>query len=247
MEKIKTDKKDTESWVERIYNKVTSPKTIKYCGYIAIGIFFGFIISAVIVAMSVGPYNIVDNWISDLGSFDYTPAPFLLDWALIITGVLLIPFHFYVERYIAPIPHSPDDPPAPHRWTYRLMGLAFFFNMLGSVSMICVGIFSEDRSYGLHMPFSIGLFGSFMLSGIFLGLALMISDRKLVPAPFNYIIGAYGVHGLLLIGGFAGYHLLLETVWQKLWEWISFFGLVAWILPLFFFCLHHARKQLKGK
>ena len=247
MEKVKTDQEKSESWVEGIYNKVTSPKTIKYFGYAALGIFFGFIISAIIVASSVGPYNMIDNWISDMGSFTYTPAPFLLDWALIITGILLIPFHFYVERYIAPIPRSPNDPRAPHRWVYRLMGIAFFFNMLGSISMTCVGIFSEDRSFGLHMPFSIGLFGSFMFSGIFMGLALMISDRKLVPGPWNYLLGAYGVHGLLIVGIFGAYNLILRTMWERLWEWLCFFALVAWILPLFFFCLHHANKQLKGE
>ena len=241
------EKKKSENWVERIYNKVTSPKTIKYGGYLGLVLFFGLMGSAIIVAMLNGPYNIIDNWISDLGSFNHTPAPFLLDSALICTGIILIPFHFYVERYMVPIPRSPDDLPAPHRWSYRLMGMAFFFNMMGSVSMVCVGIFSEDRSYGLHFPFSVALFSSFAFGAIFLGIALTISDRKLVPGPWNYILGAYGIHGLLIIGGFAGYHLFIGTAWEKLFEWIIFFALVAWILPLFFFCLRHAEKQLKGE
>lgn len=236
--------KDEKSWVENIYNIITGPKTIKYVGFIAVILFFGLIGSAIIVAVSVGPYNIIDNWISDMGSFNYTPAPWLLDSALICTGILLIPFHFYTERYLAPIPRRSEELPAPHRWSYRLTGMAFFFNMIGSISMVLVGVFSEDRDYGLHLPFSVALFGSFAFGAIFLGLSLTISDRKLVPSPWNYLLGAYGIHGLLLVGAFAGYNLFMDTSWAKLWEWIIFFALIAWILPLFFFSLRHAEKEL---
>ena len=111
--------------------------------------------------------------------------------------------------------------------------------------MILVGIFSEDRDYGLHLPFSILLFGSFAFGAIFIGLSLTISDRKLVPGPWNYFLGAYGVHGLVLVGGIAGYHLFLDTGMAKFWEWMILFALIAWIVPLFFFSLRHAEKQLK--
>ncbi|MHA1264690.1 MAG: DUF998 domain-containing protein [Candidatus Helarchaeota archaeon] len=234
---------ETISWVEKVYNRFTSPKFIKILGYLATILFFGLMGSAILVATSVGPYNIIDNWISDMGSFSHTPAPWLLDSALIITGILLIPFHFYTEKYLAPIPRTPEELPAPHRWSYRLTGMGFFFNMIGSISMVLVGIFSEDRDYGLHLPFSIALFGSFAFGAIFLGLALTISDRKLVPSPWNYLLGAYGIHGLLIVGVFAGYNLFLNTGWAKLWEWITLFALIAWILPLFFFCLRHTETK----
>ncbi len=243
------------NWVERVYNKLTAPKTIEILGLVAVVLFFGLFISAVIVALPPGPihmepYTIIDNWISDMGNHEHTPAPWLLDSALISTGILLLPFIFYIERYLAPIPRRPEDLPATqHRFMYRLTGIAYFLNLMGSVGMVGVGVFSEDRDYllpGSHFAFSIMLFGCFALGAIALGLALTISDRKLIPSPWNYILGTYGVHGLLLAAGFAGYHLLNGTSLEKLMEWVIFFALVAWMIPLFFCAMLHARKQMKN-
>jgi len=246
-----TVKDGGENWVEKIYNKATAPTTIKYVGFLGLALFFGLMISAILVAWPAGPnpsseaFTIFDNWISDMGNHNHTPAPWLLDSALICTGIILIPFHFYTDKHLAPIPKSPEDLPAPHRWTYRLSGMSFFFNLAGSAGMILVGIFSEDRDYGLHLPFSILLFGAFAFGAIFLGLSLTISDRKLVPGPWNYLLGAYGVHGLLTVGAIAGYNLFLDTAMAKFWEWMILIALIAWILPLFFFSLRHAEKLLK--
>ncbi|NVM53792.1 MAG: hypothetical protein HWN66_08835 [Candidatus Helarchaeota archaeon] len=241
-----------QNWVNKMYEKLTTPKTIKICGYTALILFFGLFITAIIVALPPGPidlepYTIWNNWISDMGSYKYTPAPFLLDTMLIGTGILLVPFHLYLEKHLAPIPRDAGDFPIPHRWTYRLTELGFFLNCLGSFSMICVGIFSEDRSFGLHFPFSVLLFGSFAFGAIFLGLAFMITDPVIVPKPFNYILGVYGVHGLFIIGGFAGYHLLWGTPLEKLMEWVIFFALMAWMLPISFFAMRHAEKLLNEK
>ncbi len=239
--------------VERCYKGLTAPKTIKICGYLAMILFFGLFIAAIIVALPPGPgpgvpaYNILDNWISDMGNHDYTPAPILLDSALISTGILMIPFHFYIEKYVAPIPATPEDLPAPNRWVYRLTGLAFLMSLMGSIGMIGVGIFSEDRSYGLHFPLSVLLFGSYAFSAMFLGAALTIEDQILVPKPFNYILGAYGIHGLRIVGFLAGYHIFIGTSYEILMEWIILFALLGWMLPLSFFALRHANKEQETK
>lgn len=240
--------KEEISWVENIFNKLTAPKTIKICGYTAIIVFFGLMITAILVALPPGPihpdaYNIFDNWISDMGNHEHTPAPFLLDTVLIATGALLIPFTFYLERHLAPIPKTIEDlDRTPHRWIYRLMSMAFFFNLIGSIGMFGVGIFSEDRDYllpGSHFVFSVILFGAFALGGMCLGLVIMIDGQQFVPKPLNFILGAYGVHGLMIVGVVTAMDL------KPLTEWIIFFALIAWILPLFFFTLVHANKQLE--
>jgi hypothetical membrane protein len=182
----------SESWIDKIYNKLTAPQTIKICGYSALVLFFGSISLGVIIAAAFGPggYNIIDNWISDLGNHNITPAPFLLDLAVISAGLLLFPFHLYLEKYLAPIPRVPEDLPAPPRMAYRLMSLGFFFNGLGSVGMIGVGVFSEDRDIaGLHFVFSVILFGSFAIGAIFLGLRFSFIRQDLIPKPFNFIVG----------------------------------------------------------
>jgi hypothetical membrane protein len=237
------EKKETETnWIERAYNKLIAPKTIKFCGYSALVTFFGLMSLAIIVAVTLGPpgYNIIDNWISDMGNHSYTPAPFLLDAALICTGILLIPFHFYMERHLAPIPRVPEDLPAPHRMTYRFMELAFFFSMLGSFGMIMVGIFSEDRDIaGLHFIFSVVLFGSFAISALFMGLRITFLQQSVIPKPFNYILGIYGMCVPSIVGTFAAIYL------SPLWEWIIFFVLLGLITPIFLTALRHAESQLK--
>ncbi|MHA2269537.1 MAG: hypothetical protein ACXAB8_17200, partial [Promethearchaeota archaeon] len=64
---------------------------IGYISLLAIG---------VIVAAFLDPdgYTIWDNWISDLGSIDHTPTPFLYDIACIIAGSMTIPLTFYMEK-----------------------------------------------------------------------------------------------------------------------------------------------------
>jgi hypothetical protein len=229
-----------ESWIDRIYNKLTAPQTIRICGYCVLAIFFGLISLGVIIAVASGPYNIIDNWISDLGNHNITPAPFLLDTAVISAGILLIPFHFYMEKYLAPIPRSPEELPAPPRMSYRLMGLNFFFNCFGTIGLIGVGIFSEDRDIaGLHFIFSVLLFGSFAIGAIFLGLLITFIRQPIVPKPFNYIMGAYGIFVPFTIGGFAVFDL------TPLWEWTLFFVLIGLIVPVFVCALRHAEKQLK--
>ncbi len=188
----------------------------------------------------------MDNWISDLGNHNITPAPFLLDLAVISAGLLLFPFHLYLEKYLAPIPRVPEDLPAPPRMAYRLMSLGFFFNCLGSVGMIGVGIFSEDRDIaGLHFVFSVILFGSFAIGAIFLGLRFSFIRQDLIPKPYNFIVGLYGLCVPLPVGIIAALNVFGETGIAKLMEWIIFFVLIGLIVPIFISSLRLAEKQLK--
>ncbi len=243
------EKQHNTSWIERAYNKLTGPKTIKYAGYLSLGLFFGLMGSAILVAIFLGPgnYNMFENWISDMGSFNHTPAPFLLDSALIINGILIVPFIFYLEKHLAPIPKSSEELPAPHRMAYRFMSLNFFFNLVGAFSMVCVGIFSEDRDFGLHMPFSVALFGSFAFGAIFLGLRLITMRQPVVPKPFNIIMGLYALIVPFTVGGIAGYHLFENSPLAILMEWIIFFVLLGLIVPIFFAAMRHAEKQLNSE
>jgi hypothetical membrane protein len=237
-------KEEKRDWIERGYAFLTEPKIIKICGYSTLVSFFGLLVIAVIIASIWGPegYNIVDNWISDLGSFNYTPAPFLLDIAVISAGILLIPFYFYLEKYLAPIPHVPEDLPAPTRMTYRLMALNFFFNCLGTIGLLGVGIFSEDRDIaGLHFTFSALLFGSFAIGSIFLGLRITLLKQAIIPRPYNFIVGIYGIFVPFTVGAFAVFNL------SPVWEWTLFFVLLGLILPMFLAALRHAENQLETK
>ncbi|MHA1264691.1 MAG: DUF998 domain-containing protein [Candidatus Helarchaeota archaeon] len=234
------------SWVKRIYNSITAPATVRLSGYLVLMLYIGLLVVGVIVAATLDPdgYSIWTNYISDLGSSQHTPAPILYDLACIFAGILTIPFNLYLERYFAPIPRTPEELPAPHRWSYRLTGAGFFFAMTGSLFYIGVGIWSGDRAtlngIPMHEICSIGAFGGFAFAAIFMGFALMISDRQIVPSPYCYILGTYGVHVPISFAIFN--YTGLPGFTSELLEWSLLFAIMGWIIPLAIFVLHHTHK-----
>ena len=237
--------------IRRIYDKLTSPSTVRLCGYLVLILYIGLLVIAVIVAAALDPdgYTIWDNWISDLGSFEHTPAPILYDLACIFAGTLTIPFNLYIERYLAPIPRSTEQFPPPHRWSYRFTAGGFFSGMIGSIFYIGVGIWSGDRAewYGVNMHeiCSIGAFGGFAIAAIFMGLALMISDRKIVPSPYCYVLGTYGVYVPILFAIFN--YTGLPGFTGELLEWSLLFAIMGWIIPLAIFVLRHSHRLERGE
>lgn len=241
---------ESQSWVNRFYEKLTAPKTIIFCGYGVMAAYFGLLIIAIIIAATLGPrgFSFTEVWISNLANVDTSPAPYLYDIACVAAGTLSIPFIFYQEKHIAPIPSSTGgQPAAPHRWAYRLMGLGFFFTLMSNFCYPGVGIFSEVRHYeeivgiNLHGLFTELTFGSYMLAAFFLGLLLIVIRQPIVPRPWNYIIGPIGMlapSGMIILSMIEG---------NALREWGTLWAILAFVVPLFLFTLKHAGKQLHNK
>lgn len=250
MKKSELDADKNSNWVERVYNTITSPKTVRICGYSVMALYIGLLFVGVLVAkITMPPYSIWDNWISDLGSSSHTAAPILYDLACIFAGILTIPFNLYIEKHLAPIPKKPGDFPPPHRWSFRLTGAGFFFSLIGSVFYIGVGIWSADRwslhGIDMHGICSVGAFGGFAFAAIFMGLALTISDRKIVSSPWCYILGTYGVWVPISVAisnftGFPGFT-------GELLEWSLLFAIMGWVIPLAVFAMQHTHKVEQGE
>ncbi|MHA1270277.1 MAG: DUF998 domain-containing protein [Candidatus Helarchaeota archaeon] len=237
-------KTENNSFIDHVYNMLTAPKTIKISGYGVLFLYIGLLVISHLIATFLGPegYSIPTHYISDLGNWDITPTPYLYDLACIFAGTLTIPFIFYIEKHMAPIPQTAEDLPAPHRWTYRLMSLGFFWNILGSIFYIGVGIFSASRDYwNMHDICSIGAFVGFTFAAIFIGFTLIFMEQKIVPKPFNYPIGITGVilpFTLLIYNAIIGGPLL---------EWLLLFSILIWFIPFTLFTLRHAEKQLHNE
>ncbi|MFX1287033.1 MAG: hypothetical protein ACFFFY_00555 [Promethearchaeota archaeon] len=77
-------------------------KLIKTCIYVSLITFLPGILIGVIIAYFFGSesYNIIDNYISDLGSNRYTPAPYILDAIAITTACFLVPVFFYIAKVL---------------------------------------------------------------------------------------------------------------------------------------------------
>ena len=216
----------------KMYKFATNFKVVKIS---AISVMFGYIlllIIGVIVASLLDPdgYTIWDNWISDLGSSNDTPAPFLYDIACIIAGIMTIPLTYYMEKLLAPLPKRGELGEQHYsRLRFRLSSFAFFFSFIGNFAYIGVGIFSADRDYeflsvlgqGPHGIMSYLAFGGFTFGAFFMGWIIVLYNTK-IPK----LLGIYGIFGPLIV---AILNLIDSTPFL---EWMLLFSILAWIIPL---------------
>ena len=84
---------------KRFWDTVTDYDFLKKCMLLVLPGYLALLIIAVIIAYAAGgtidapgTYAIHTRWISDLGSYRFTPAPYLYDIAAILAGILTIPF-----------------------------------------------------------------------------------------------------------------------------------------------------------
>jgi len=216
----------------KFYNFITNHNVVKFSSYIVmIGYIFLLIIGVVIAALlDPDGYTIWNNWISDLGSFNHTPAPFLYDIASIIAGSMTIPLTFYMEKLLAPLPKRIELRDQHYsRLRFRLSSFAFLFNIIGNLGYIGVGIFSADRDYeflsilgeGPHGIMSYLAFGGFTFGAFFMGWLIVLYDTK-IPK----ILGIYGIFGPLIVSIL---NLIDST---PLLEWMLLFSILVWVIPL---------------
>ena len=216
----------------KFYNFVASFKVVKISALCVMGVYISLLIIGVITAAFLDPdgYTIWDNWISDLGSSDHTPAPILYDIACIVAGSMTIPLTFYMENLLAPLPKRKTLRDQHFsRLRFRLSSYAFLFSLIGNLGYIGVGIFSADRNFerlsilgqGPHGIMSYLAFGGFTFGAFFMGWIIVLYKTE-VPK----ILGLYGILGPLIL---AILNLIEST---PLLEWFLLFSILVWIIPL---------------
>jgi len=214
------------------YNFVTNYNIIKRSVMIVMIGYLSLLIIGVITAALLDPdgYTIWDNWISDLGSLDHTPAPILYDIACIIAGSMTIPLTFYLEQLLAPLPNREDLGEQHYsRLRFRLSSFAFLFSIIGNLGYIGVGIFSADRDYEFlsilgerpHDIMSYLAFGGFTFGAFFMGWLIVLYSTK-IPK----ILGIYGIFGPLTVSIL---NLIDSTPFL---EWLLLFSILVWIIPI---------------
>ncbi len=216
----------------KLYNFATSFNVVKLSAMIVMVGYILLLIIGVFIAAFLDPdgYTIWDNWISDLGSSNHTPAPFLYDIACIIAGSMTIPLTYYMEKLLAPLPKRNELGERHYsRLRFRLSSFAFLFSIIGNFGYIGVGIFSADRDYdflsvlgqGPHGIMSYLAFGGFTFAAFFMGWLIVLYKTK-IPK----ILGIYGIFGPLIV---AILNLIDST---PLLEWMLLFSILLWIIPL---------------
>ncbi len=227
----------------KFYEKITNFKVVKYSVTSVMLIYIPLLIIGCIVAAVFDPdgYTIWTNWISDLGSINHTPAPYLYDIACIIAGIMTVPFTFYMENFLAALPKNPIETSKFTRFKIRLASYAFLSGIIGNLSYIGVGIFSADRDFfNMHNYTSTLAFGGFILATFFMGWLIILYRTGI-----SKIIGVYGVFGPLTV---AIIYLVIQEIdspLDKLFEWMMLFAILAWIIPLALDVFHIEKNRSK--
>ncbi len=230
---------------KHIHNKFVNEKVVKFCIISSLFIFLLGLFIATVMAVNFGPrgYNIWDNFISDLGSFRYTPAPFILDITFMITAVLQVPIYSYFIKQtllnhikINLNPNNMISKKVSFSTIKRVANISLFFLILSSISFFGVGVFSVDRAtiLELHLIFSITLFTGLIFGAIFSGIVIFINQTR-IPR----FLGIYMAIGPIT----AGILFLFPppSVTRFFLEWIMLFATLIWAIP----CLVIMLNQIK--
>lgn len=231
MSEIKTLLQDFKSF----YNKISNQKVVKICIILAHSIFLTGILIGVIIAFLFGPesYNIWNNYISDLGSFRYTPTPFILDFIAMITAVLLIPIFFYLSKEILSneVPTILNSNQTFGKRIYHLIIIVFgFFGFIALlftvIGLFGIGLFSEDRTteLGLHFLFSIVVFSGLAFAAFFNGVVIVLK-RTIFPR----LMGLYMIIGPFTISIMFIFPPPLCT--RPFIEWMMLVAAFLWLIP----------------
>jgi hypothetical protein len=216
-----------ESVLQAITQKLTEPYVVKISIYVVLALFLPSLFIGVIIAMIWGPqgYSIWTNYISDLGSFNYTPAPFILDFSAMITSILLIPILLFFNNLLKSTSEAIEGSLAVEKLRLiRLVGI--FFLYIGLIGFFGIGLFSEDRStsLGLHYFFSVVVFGGLTFGALFSGTYIFLTKTF-----FSRVLGLYMMIVPMLTAIF--FLITPEPFTIYFLEWVMLFGIIAWLIP----------------
>jgi hypothetical protein len=209
-----------------IFHKLTHYKLVKSTIIFGVIFFWSLFPLSYIVSIVFGTeyYSPLINFISDLGRTLYTPAPILFDLACVITGMLIIPFVFYIFKKL--YFNAKIELTKYKSLLYKILViLAFSSGLSGSIGLSGIGIFSLERSiFNLHYIFAISVVLGLIFFAFFIG--LLIITYKI---PVSKIIGIGGFICSIII--FIAYLLVIFIFphFQSLLEWFSVISITIWL------------------
>jgi hypothetical membrane protein len=201
----------------------------------------------VLIATIFGPvgYNIIDNYISDLGSFNYTPTPFILDSIAMITAFFLVPIFLYSYKNLISgkkevIFNSNNSP------SKRIFNLIVAINVIlglicliiAAIGLFGIGLFSEDRTtdLGLHYTFSIVVFAGLATGALFNGIAILLK-KSIYPR----FLGLYMIIGPPTAAVLFVFPPPMTTL--PFLEWMMLFAAFLWLIPMSIIILQKFKKE----
>jgi len=230
----------------KIYDFLTNLKVVKYSTIIAFMTFvicttLGYIIAQFDPA---GPgadpagYNIMDSYLSDMGSIRYTPWPYFPVIGNIISAILLIPTIVYMGKILTEIQNESEE----SSYVQKILGfIGAFWMFIGLIGRFGLGVFSEDVSrmfpLPLHWYFTVLEFAGLTFGGIFFGL-IIVSYKTLLPKP----LGGYMIFVPTILAVMA-----FSQGLQPIEEWILTFSIIGYLFVGGIIVLRYINIELASK
>jgi len=157
------------------------------------------------------PYSPVDNWLSDLGNYEYNPdGAILYNLGCVLTGAAGILFVWGLRVW-----HTED------RVRTLVIKAAQALGLAACVFLVCIGIFSEDFP-PYHGIFSVAFFLTF---GVFI---LVFVPSVFTHPRFMKFVGIFGIVSL-------GIDISFGAVYgEPIMEWTTVFGFLILVGLLVF-------------
>ncbi len=239
-EAVKNAKTALEKELDRFYKRILSHKTVRVCLYIDLIIFIPGLILALLIATIMGykDYNLFQNFISDLGSERYTPAPYLLNGIFIITGLFFVPVFLYFEEIIVSGLNRNNEIPNLSEIAKIIAKLGKISLMMGALGLLGIGVFSEDFSpFDLHTILAVLTFGGFIAGAGFSGF-IVVTKKTLIPK----IIGYYMLTNSLVI--LILYFVNTYPFTLPFLEWLLLISINVWTIPSSIILLRHLNQKI---
>ncbi|MFX1447127.1 MAG: hypothetical protein ACFFCG_03185 [Promethearchaeota archaeon] len=144
----------------------------------SIMIFYGLALYGALMVINVlfssfYGFNLITNYISELGSKKVIPFPYFHDLTCVFGGLITIPTNYYAKKKLC-VQYKKSK----HSIFFLEVGVVF--GIVGSVSYIFLGVFSVDRAgpgqifHGLTAFLS---FGGYIISIFFFSLNIILSHK----------------------------------------------------------------------
>ena len=224
---------------EKAHKFLTNPKKVKTSAIIGVfSLIFALVVGIVIAQFDPDGYNIFENYISDLGSFDHTPFPYLWDAGQMICACSMIPAAFYLQKLFSTYSDKEEARKESSKPRLFLSYLCFISVCISLLGMLMAGLFSEDRTtaLNLHMVASYIDFGGLALTSLFFGLSITF-----YPSPVPRPLGIF----MMLVPPIASG--IFFTTFNIFSEWLLMFSLMVWLLPFAIILLKQLNKEIASR
>jgi len=184
--------------------------------------YLSLLIISLSIAVTYG-YSMTTNSISDLGSINETPIPYLHDIVCVLGGIICLPVNFFLKSRISHL--IPVFQTSKKLNIYSLLSKsAYSSGIIGNIGYFFLGIFSLDRAGPnriYHNSCALISFSGFIFS-IFL-FSFCILTLKI------YIPKSIGIYGLIVPGMICAFAFLNPI---PLLEWMLLLSILGFVIPI---------------